>query len=168
MAVETLANGIKLLLTTRAARRTRDGRTRRTRDGRVRRTRASEASNLTANGYEIHIGEFPNNPNKVVMIAETGGEPPNPKWLLDFPTIQTTIRGVPSTYELKWAEARIVKDLLLGIDSQTIHGDRWVAINLGSDLAYIGHDEKFRPMFSINFRLIIEPQASDQTQRLAL
>tara|TARA_Y100000310_G_scaffold335584_1_gene417958 strand:- start:936 stop:1358 length:423 start_codon:yes stop_codon:yes gene_type:complete len=140
MAEEPIANGIKDLL----------------------------ATHVASSGWALHVGELPQTPDKVIMIADTGGPPPNPKWLIDFPTVQITIRGAPSAYLLTWAEGKAVKDLLLGIASQTVNDDVWASITLGSDLAYIGRDEEFRHMFSLNLALIVHPQTNSNTNRLAL
>lgn len=109
--------------------------------------------------WTIEIGVMPDTPNAIVVIADTGqGADPNPKWLLDFPTVQVMIRGAVSSYTVTWAVYKAVKDILLGATSQTINDDRFVAINITGDLGFIGRDENNRPLFSVNFQLIVEPQ----------
>ncbi len=119
-------------------------------------------------GWTLEIASLPADPDKVSMITITGGEAPNPKWLLDFPTAQVMVRGVVGGYFAAEAEAVAVKDLLLGKASQTVNGDRWVSITMASDVGYLGMDENQRPLFSVNFRFIIEPAASGDTQRQVL
>jgi len=124
------------------------------------------AAHAGVSGWAIEIGAMPDTPNKVIMISDTGGQTPNPKWLLDFPTIQTLIRGEVSGYLDTFTEAKAVKDLLLGIDSQVLNGDNWNGITLNGDLRFIGRDKSSRPMFSVNFALIIEPQVVANSNRL--
>lgn len=126
------------------------------------------AAHVASSGWQIEIGVMPNSPNQVIMITDYGGLAPNPKWLLDFPHVQVLVRGDPSGYLDTWREAKSVKDILLGIDSQDINGDRLVSVTQSGDLGFIGRDESMRPMFSVNFALIIEPQSVGDSNRLAL
>jgi hypothetical protein len=112
---------------------------------------------------------MPKTPNKVTMFSDTVGIEPNPKWLLDFPFVQVMVRGEVSDYLNTFREAKAMKDLLLGIESfTTSDGDRLVSVTQNGDLGFIGRDENMRPMFVINFRLIIEPQNVANSQRAVL
>jgi len=119
-------------------------------------------------GWQIEIGVMPDQPDKVISISDTGGLEPNPKWLIDYPTLQVMVRGNVSGYLDTFIEAKAVKDLLLGVTSQDISGDRWVSITQNGDLGFIGRDEDQRPLFSVNFALIIEPQVVANSNRLPL
>lgn len=127
------------------------------------------ATHVGVSGWQIEIGNMPDSPDRIIMISDTGGQDPNPKWLLDFPTIQIMIRGAVSGYLITAREGKAVKDLILGVASfTTSEGDRWVAANMNGDLGFIGRDENMRPLFSVNFALIIEPQVVGNSNRLAL
>ncbi len=127
------------------------------------------ATHVGVSGWQIEIGAMPATPDRIIMISDTGGLDPNPKWLLDFPTIQIMIRGIVSGYLVTAREAKAVKDIILGVASfTTAEGDRWVSANMNGDLGFIGRDENMRPMFSVNFALIIEPQVVSNSNRLAL
>ena len=126
------------------------------------------AAHVAVSGWQIEIGTMPDTPSQVIMISDTPGAPPNPKWLLDFPRCQTLIRGEANDYLSTFREGKAVKDILLGVQSQDINGDRLVSITIAGDQAFIGRDESMRPMFSINFDLIIEPQLVADSNRLAL
>jgi len=119
-------------------------------------------------GWQIEIGAMPESPDKVITIYDTGGQAPNPKWLLDFPTLQVMVRGAVGTYLDTFVEAKAVKDILLGTPSQDLNGDRWVSITQNGELGFLGRDEDERPLFSVNFALIIEPQTVTNSHRLAL
>lgn len=121
-------------------------------------------------GWTIEIGLAPDKPNQVITILDTPGigQDPNPKWLLDYPTCQVMVRGDVSDYLATQDEARAVKDILLGIDSQDVLGDRLVAVNMNGDIGFIGRDEDMRPLFAMNFALIVEPQSTPETNRVAL
>ena len=80
---------------------------------------------------------MPDAPDKTMMISDTGGLEANPKWLLDFPSLQVMVRGIVSGYLDTFREAKAVKDILLGIPSQDLNLDRWFSITLGSDVAFV-------------------------------
>ncbi len=126
-------------------------------------------THVGTSGWQLEVGTFPDTPDRVIMISDTGGFEPNPKWLLDFPTVQVQVRGKANGYLDTFREAKAVKDLLLGITSFTsADNDRWVAINQNGDMAFIGRDDGMRPLFTINFAIILEPQVVGNSNRLAL
>lgn len=108
-------------------------------------------------GWGIFVSKEPTSPDTTVTVYNTGGLAPNPKWLLDFPSIQVRVRGAANGFVAARQKAQDAKDALLGIPSQDVGPDRLVAINGISDVADIGYDEKERPLFTVNFSLIIEP-----------
>ena len=119
--------------------------------------------------FVLEIGAMPDTPDNAIQIMDTVGIAPNPKWALDFPTCQIMIRGQSNGYLATYREAKAVKDLLLGIDSFTTgDGDRMVSITQNGDLGFIGRDDNMRPMFTINFALIIEPLVVANSNRTAL
>lgn len=126
------------------------------------------AAHVAISGWTTEIGVMPDSPDKIIVITDTGGGIPNPKWLIDYPTIQIMVRGDTSGYLATFVEAKAVKDLLLGLTSTNLNGDRWDSITGNGDLGFIGRDEDMRPIWSMNFGLIIEPQVVANTNRLAL
>ena len=127
-------------------------------------------SHVATSLWELNIGAMPDQPDRGIMISDTGGFiDPNPKFTLDFPSCQIMIRGNSSGYLDTYREAKAVKDLLLGVDSfTTTEGDRMVSITQNGDLGFIGRDDNMRPLFIINFALIIEPQVVANSNRIAL
>lgn len=125
-------------------------------------------THVGTSGWELHTGQMPRKPDRIISITDTGGLPANPKWLLDFPTVQVMIRGKVGDYIAAYQEGKAVKDILLGLPSQDINDDRWDSITLNGDLGYIGRDENDRPLFTINFALIIEPQSVPNSNRFSL
>lgn len=126
-------------------------------------------THVGTSGWQIEISIMPDAPDRVIMISDTGGLEPNPKWLLDYPTVQCLIRGDANGYLAAYREAKAIKDIILGIDSfTTADGDRWVSLTQNGDLAFIGRDDGMRPLFTINFAIILEPQVVANSNRLAL
>lgn len=115
--------------------------------------------------WGIFIGKVPPTPQAAIAVVTTGGLPSNPKYLLDYPSVQVLIRGVANGYAAARVKAQAVKDVLLGLESQVINGDKWVHLNTLGDIQSLGYDENNCPMFSLNFSLIIEPATNVLTNR---
>ena len=130
--------------------------------------RALLATHVATSGWALETGMLPTTPDKVISLADTGGQPSNPKWLLDYPQLQVTVRGAVGGYIAAFAEAKAVKDIILGLPSQTINDDIWDGVLMTSDVAFIGKDENERPIFTANFNLIIEPALVANSNRVAL
>lgn len=118
--------------------------------------------------WQMEIGKLPQEPDQVIAIMPGAGRAPNPKWAVDYPSIQILVRGKTNAYSTAEAKAQDVKDVLLGYYSADVNGDRIVAINMISDVAGIGFDTNDRPMFSTNFALIVEPSLGELSNRTAL
>lgn len=119
-------------------------------------------------GWSIKIGKLVSSPDKVAVFYDTGGSSPNPKWSLDFVTVQCIVRAPASQYNVGYDKIRQIRDSLLGLESQDVGPDRWVSITCPGDAGFINYDDKERPTFSINFRIIIEPAVSAESNREAL
>jgi hypothetical protein len=119
--------------------------------------------------WAVFIGKMPERaPDRSVVIVDTGGLTPNPKWLIDYPAIQIRVRGKSNGYSEARNKAVRIKDELLGITSLDINGNRWVSIRMTGDIVMLGYDQSERPQFALNFDLIIQPQASADTHRQSL
>ncbi len=129
---------------------------------------ASVVSATPTAEWSVHIGILPKVPHKAIAISDTGGLPPNPKWLLDYPSCQIMVRGAPGGYSDARTKAIRIKDELLGITSLDVNSNRIVSITMAGDVTFLGPDENERPLFSLNFRLIVQPQASADTYRQSL
>ncbi len=110
-----------------------------------------------SSGWGIFAGREPSEPHTTVTLFPSGGKNSDPKWLLDFPSLQARIRGAPGGWEAARVKALAVKNALLGLPSQTIDGDRWVSVTMIGDIIGLGDDEEDRPRFTVNFSLILEP-----------
>ncbi len=108
-------------------------------------------------GWSLSVSKQTEIPHELVTVYDSGGSAPNPRWLVDFPSVQVRVRGAPNAYQSARSKCDEVKNALLGLDSQDINGDRWISIAMGSDITFIGYDDRDRPNFTLNFNLIIEP-----------
>lgn len=117
-------------------------------------------------GWSINISREPTTPDTTVTIFRTGGPSPNPKFKIDYPTVQIRVRGTKGGYQAAEAKVQSVKDALLGIFSQDINSDRIVSLSMMGDPMQLPYDDNERPIFVANFRLIVEPSTS--SNRVAL
>lgn len=118
--------------------------------------------------WAIFIGKQPATPTTAVTVKIAAGPDANPKYLLDYPVVQIMIRGEKGEYEAAYNKAQLVKDVLLGIPSQTIKDVRWVLVNLIGDIIDMGTSQEDHPMFSLNFQFIVEPPETEQSNRIPL
>lgn len=118
-----------------------------------------------ATGWTSKIGNMVDSPSQLVVFYDTGGQSPNPAWLVDFSSVMVQVRGAPNDYGAAYTKIRQVRDSLLGIDSQDVGSDRLVSIICMGDIGFLSYDDAQRPLFSVNFRVIIEPAADSITQR---
>jgi len=121
---------------------------------------------VTQADWILKVGKVTSEPDRVVVMYDTPGRSPNPKWAVDFPSIQALVRGKPNDYGATWIKAREVRDKLLGVDSVDVGSDRWVSITCPGDVGFIGYDDSERPRFTVNFSLIIEPSAIGNREAL--
>jgi hypothetical protein len=106
---------------------------------------------------------------QLVCYDSPASENPNPKWLLEYPHVQVLVRGAPDGYSAAYAKAKAVKDALLGIDPVDVTGvGRIDGITMIADIIPLQYDEKDRPQFTLNFRLIFEPATAAGSSRETL
>lgn len=115
--------------------------------------------------WAIYIGKRPDEPKRVIAIYDSGGGSANPRWLLDYPSVQIKVRGKDGDYKVAFEQAVIIKNKLLGLPSRDLNGDRWVQVNMAGDIGFLGFDQNEQPEFVMNFNLIIEPASTPGDNR---
>ena len=116
-------------------------------------------------GWILKVGKLVDSPDQVAVFYDTGGQNPNPRWLVDFSMVMVQVRGTANNYGSTYTKIRQVRDALLGLDSQDVGSDRLVSIICMGDIGFLSYDDAQRPLFSVNFRVIIEPATDSITQR---
>lgn len=124
----------------------------------------TDTANVT--DWSISVGKMAEKPDRCITAYDSGGKSPNPAWLVDYPTVQIKVRGSENDYVAAVDKTTEVKDALLGIMSQTIGSDIYVSISMIGDRNFLGYDENGRPMFSLNFQLIINPSTGTHRKSL--
>lgn len=119
-----------------------------------------------ASAWALRVGVMTDAPDQQVAIFDAPGSNPNPKFLLDFPSIQVIVRGSPDDYTNTYAKIKAVKDVLLGRDAGSVNGDRWDGVTGLGDIIPLGQDEKKRFKFSANYRIILEPASGTHRESL--
>lgn len=110
--------------------------------------------------WAVFIGQMQPEPDRCICVTDSGGRAPDPKWLLDYPSVQIIVRGGPNDYAAVADKVGHIKRVLLGMSSQLVNGDRWNHINMAGEPSLLGFDQNKRPEFVLNFNLIIEPAVS--------
>lgn len=120
-------------------------------------------------GYSAVVGEF-SATDKCLVFYDTGGLPPIPNLLVDYPSVQVIGRGdtsataYPDTYNV----LAVLKNKMLGIDGQPASFPELTSCTIRGDITHMGKDANGRQMFSLNFQLIAEPVASADGHRMSL
>lgn len=117
---------------------------------------AALVGDLTGGEWPINVGELHDEPDAQIVLVDTGGFTPNPGWIVNYLSLQALVRGVEYGYDTAYTKARNVQEVLLGLAPQDISGDRWCGVTGIGDVTYLGKDDKNRPLFSVNFRIIME------------
>lgn len=116
--------------------------------------------------FALKVGKLTDTPDEQICTYDSGGENPNPAWLLNEPHIQIRVRGKPHAYGIAWDKAKLVRDAVLGITPQDVTSGRVDGIIALGDINYIGPDQKERPEFTMNLKMFFEPTTG--TYRLPL
>lgn len=106
--------------------------------------------------WPIFIGEIQDAPDEQIVLSDTGGFTPNPAWIINYLTIQAMVRGKEFGYDTAYAKTRNIQEVLLGLAPQDISGDRWCGVTGIGDVTYLRNDDRKRPLFVVNFRIIME------------
>ena len=105
-----------------------------------------------------------------VALYDTPGQAPEVKYLVDYPTFQIIVRGAIDDYAGAFRKAKQCKDLFLGMDPYTFSpsGDRWDGVTMLGDLAFLKYDDNSRPLWTGNYRVIVERATSTLSSRSTL
>lgn len=120
-------------------------------------------------GIRLGVGDMTDAPDDQIVIYDSPGQHGDSAWLLDYPYVQVQTRSGSNSYQLASTYAREAYDALLGIDPQNMpNGDRIDGITSLGMPNFIGKDDKQRPIFSLNLRLIFEPAPTTLANRAPL
>lgn len=129
-----------------------------------------------ATGWRLGVGALTPDPHQQVVILDAPGSNPNPKWLLDFPSIQVIVRGNPDDYDAAYTKIKAIKDRLLGrtsghvgtppVDPAPEYRNWWTSVTGLGDIIPLGQDDKSRFLFSVNYRIILEPATGTNREPL--
>jgi len=106
-------------------------------------------------GWAIRISRSKDAPDTLITIYDVAGNIPEPGLDINRPGIQVLVRGDQNGYNAAYSKCENIRDTLLGLPSQTINGDIWASVTMSSDIIFVGYDDKDRPLFTLNFLLII-------------
>ena len=118
-----------------------------------------QAQGIGTEGTDLFISREPASPDMTITITDTGGFPPNPKYLRDEPTIQVRVRGNKNDYNSAWNKMQEIKDVMLGAQPQLLNGTDYVLFVLATDPISLGFDESSRPLIISNWNLVREMQS---------
>jgi hypothetical protein len=109
-------------------------------------------------GWKGTIGGF-SAEGQQISALDSGGRGGEVKIAIDYPSVQFLVRGDAGTggYIAAYEKAKEVFNTLTGIETPNPVWDELVSCVAVNQPAWLGRDDRDRPRFSVNFRLITEP-----------
>ena len=103
-------------------------------------------------GFVVFKSVMPDDQDKAVAIFETAGDPPDAEHTggvtaHEYPGFQIRVRGA-AEYGTEDARQK-AKDVFAALHNANIAG--FVFVVASSSVLFLGHDEKNRPEFAVNF-----------------
>lgn len=105
----------------------------------------------------IFSGDYPDSPNNLVALYQTGGKNPAhsyEKRQFENPSFQVRVRN--ASYAAMITAAEAIKDALDGQVELTINGNRYLSIFQSSDILAHGKDGKNRSVCTLNFDVKVD------------
>lgn len=119
-------------------------------------------------GWRLFRDSEPTTPDTSVTVYNSVGRAPNPKYLLDYPSVQVRVRASAAGQDAAFDKLAAIKDALLGRDPATVLGSRLVSITMPGDIMPLGRDDTGRPIYTATFNLIVEPANDAGDNRVPL
>jgi hypothetical protein len=109
-------------------------------------------------GWNVELGKLTDKPWSI-GIMDTGGRAPEPRLMINYPTIQFLAQGdaTGDGYPNTWAKLEEIRELILGIPAGPRAYPDLTMCNQTGDISFLGTSDKDFPRFSMNFQLITEP-----------
>lgn len=113
----------------------------------------SDIKSLLVGVSNIYTGSIPDDPDNVVGLYSTGGYPRDLSGTeVEEPTFMVKVRN--TSYTTGETLCNTIKDLLHGVDNQTVNGNDILLIEQQGDINDIGRDESNRQEWTLNFRVL--------------
>jgi len=112
----------------------------------------------------IFIDKEPPTPNLCVTLYTNSFNAPNPKFLLNEPSIQIRVRANPLEHSQGYDLIQAIYDKLLGVPPFVLNTTRYTGILAESDIMSLGRDDRDRVIFVGNLRLFVEPLKTNQNR----
>ena len=117
--------------------------------------------------WRIFLHHQPVSPDRAITLYATGGSAPNPRWRMDYPSIQVCCRAEQNNPNGAYNKAVEVQNALLGISYFDVANyGRINSVAMAGGIVKLGPDENGRVPFVVNLNLITEPTATDQRDQL--
>lgn len=117
--------------------------------------------------WPIYISKLPDEPAECISIADTGGLPPEVRWLLNYPDVTVYVRG--KEYGRTYDKINQLRESVLALPAQEVNGDWWDGVIQLTEIAFLEYDKaRNRPIFSMTFRLFVEPKGTHKDNRRPL
>ena len=97
---------------------------------------------------------MPEQPDRVVLLSEYAGNPPQIRADVDYPGLQVRVRGRGWEYGEARDKSEAVRVALHGLGPVSINSRRYVHFEAQQSVTSLGRDANDRPEFTCNFIVI--------------
>ena len=118
-----------------------------------------------ASDWGIYVHTMPASPERCIMFADVGGQPPHPSIRLDFPVVRVVVRGRQNDFPDAWNKMKEIRDKLLGLPKTTVNGNVYAGVWVSRDVESLEDDEKERVYFTMFLRCAVEPSTTSYSNR---
>lgn len=104
--------------------------------------------------WSINVSREPATPDSTVTLYDTGGFQPDPDCGLEEPSVQVRVRS--NSYLVAFAKMESVKNSIIGPNSLTLGGHKYLGLRGDGDVTSLGYDENDRVILVFNLIMMRE------------
>jgi hypothetical protein len=104
-------------------------------------------------GVDLFYNTIPPTPDACVVVLDSGGFDPEPRFEHDIPTVQVRVRGAKRAHRAAYVKAQAVKAALHGKAGEEWNGTWYILILQEGEILPLGRDENERPELTLNFKI---------------
>ena len=113
-----------------------------------------EDAGLGTREIDIFVGREPETPDNTITIYDTGGFPPNPKYLRDNPSVQIKVRSATDDRKIAADILKDIRNVLLNSGDRISGGSIYIQYYEFGGIIDLGVDKQGRFIMVSNYRLV--------------
>jgi hypothetical protein len=122
------------------------------------------------NGWTFKYGKLPAEPDQVICLIDQGGPTSFPHLSVDYLGLQIIVRSIRAGdgYNSSRLMADRLKDIIVGMPPHPAQFLELDGVTQRGQIVPLGFDDQDRHLWSGNYQLLVEPEASVLSHRASL